>query len=89
VGPDDDRRRPRLRGRRRRPRLRLRRRQRRALATPGPVVIEAVVDPLEAPLPARITRDQALKFAESLVRGEPDRVAIATNAIGEKIREMI
>jgi pyruvate dehydrogenase (quinone) len=60
-----------------------------ALATPGPVVIEAVVDPLEAPLPAKITREQATKFAESLIRGEPDRVAIATNALGEKIREMV
>ncbi|HEY3522844.1 MAG TPA: thiamine pyrophosphate-dependent enzyme [Candidatus Limnocylindrales bacterium] len=61
----------------------------RALSIPGPVVIEAVVDPLEAPLPAKITPDQALKFAESLVRGEPDRVAIATNALGEKVREMV
>jgi pyruvate dehydrogenase (quinone)/pyruvate oxidase len=60
-----------------------------AMRTPGPVLIQAVVDPLEAPLPAKITREQATKFAESLVRGEPDRVAIATNAIGEKVREMV
>jgi pyruvate dehydrogenase (quinone)/pyruvate oxidase len=56
---------------------------------PGPVLIEAVVDPLEAPLPARITPTQAVKFAESLLRGEPDRVAIAGKALGEKIREMV
>jgi pyruvate dehydrogenase (quinone)/pyruvate oxidase len=61
----------------------------RALNTPGPVVVQAVVDPLEAPLPAKITPDQAMKFMESLARGEPDRVAIATNAIGEKVREMV
>jgi len=61
----------------------------RALAMPGPVLIEAVVDPLEAPLPARITPTQAVKFAESLLRGEPDRVAIAGKALGEKIREMV
>jgi len=36
----------------------------RALAMPGPVLIEAVVDPLEAPLPARITPTQAVNFAE-------------------------
>jgi pyruvate dehydrogenase (quinone) len=60
-----------------------------ALRTPGPVLIEAVVDPLEAPLPPKITREQATKFAESLIRGEPDRVAIATNALGEKVREMV
>jgi pyruvate dehydrogenase (quinone) len=28
----------------------------RALATPGPVLVQAVVDPLEAPMPARVTR---------------------------------
>jgi pyruvate dehydrogenase (quinone)/pyruvate oxidase len=61
----------------------------RALAMPGPVLIEAVVDPLEAPLPARITPAQAVKFAESLLRGEPHPVSIAKNALGEKIREMV
>jgi pyruvate dehydrogenase (quinone)/pyruvate oxidase len=60
-----------------------------ALRTPGPVVVEAVVDPLEPPLPASITPDQATHFAESLLRGEPDRVAIARNALGEKIRELV
>ena len=44
---------------------------------------------LEAPLPPRITREQALHFAESLVRGEPDRVEIAKNAFGRKIRELV
>ena len=34
-----------------------------ALGTPGPVLIEAVVDPLEAPLPARLTIEQARQFA--------------------------
>ena len=60
-----------------------------ALATPGPVVIEALVDPNEPPQPARITRDQALKFAESLVRGEPNRDKIALTAIGDRVRELI
>jgi pyruvate dehydrogenase (quinone) len=60
-----------------------------ALARPGPVLVQAVVDPLEAPMPARITADQAIKFAESLIRGEPDRLAIAMNAAGDRIREMV
>src|SRR5579871_6861085 len=42
-----------------------------ALAADGPVLIEAVVDPLEPPLPAKIETKQALHFAESLLRGEP------------------
>ncbi|MBI4497546.1 MAG: pyruvate oxidase, partial [Chloroflexi bacterium] len=60
-----------------------------ALATEGPVVIEAVVDPLEAPLPPKITAEQAYKFAKSLARGEPDRGKIIMNALGTKIRELI
>jgi pyruvate dehydrogenase (quinone) len=60
-----------------------------ALATPGPVVIEAVVDANEPPMPPRITRDQAQKFAESLLRGEPNRGKIALTAIGDRVRELI
>jgi pyruvate dehydrogenase (quinone)/pyruvate oxidase len=60
-----------------------------ALATPGPAVIQAVVDPLEAPMPANVTLDQARKFGESLLRGEPDRGAIAKHAIAQRIREMV
>jgi hypothetical protein len=33
--------------------------------------------------------EQAKKFAMSLAKGEPDRVAIAVNALGEKVREMV
>jgi pyruvate dehydrogenase (quinone) len=62
---------------------------REALNTPGPVVIEAVVDPNEPPMPPKITRDQALKFAESLVRGEPNRNKIALTALSDRVREMI
>ncbi len=60
-----------------------------ALATPGPVIIEAVVDPLEPPLPAKVEPKQALHFAESLLRGEPNREKIALTALSDKVREMI
>jgi len=60
-----------------------------ALATKGPVLVEAVVDPLEPPMPARITMEQARKFAASLVRGEPDRGAIALTILRDKIRELV
>jgi pyruvate dehydrogenase (quinone)/pyruvate oxidase len=59
------------------------------LAAPGPAILQAVVDPLEAPLPAKVTADQALKFAESLVRGEPNSGRIALAALSDKVREMI
>jgi pyruvate dehydrogenase (quinone)/pyruvate oxidase len=61
----------------------------RALATPGPVIIEAVVDPHEPPLPAEITKDQALKFAEALAKGEPKRMKIVTTIAEDKVREII
>jgi pyruvate dehydrogenase (quinone)/pyruvate oxidase len=60
-----------------------------ALATTGPVLVEAVVDPLEPPMPARITMEQARKFATSLVRGEPNREAIALTVLRDKIRELV
>jgi len=60
-----------------------------ALAKPGPVVIEALVDPFEPPLPAKITLDQAAKFAKSLIMGEPNREKIALTVFGDKMREMV
>jgi pyruvate dehydrogenase (quinone)/pyruvate oxidase len=59
------------------------------LNSPGPAILQAVVDPLEPPLPAKVTADQALKFAESLVRGEPNRGKIALTAFSDKVREMV
>lgn len=47
-----------------------------ALAHKGPVVVEAVTDPLEPPQPPEITRDQEKKLAKALARGEESRVRI-------------
>jgi pyruvate dehydrogenase (quinone) len=60
-----------------------------ALATPGPVLVQAVVDPLEPPLPAKATLDQATKLAEALARGEPNRLKIAWTVLREKVRELV
>ena len=60
-----------------------------ALAAPGPVVVDAVVDPFVPPMPAKITMDQASKFAQSLARGEPNRAKIAWTVLSDKVREMI
>jgi pyruvate dehydrogenase (quinone)/pyruvate oxidase len=59
------------------------------LNVPGPAILQAVVDPLEPPLPAKITAEQAMKFAESLARGEPNASKIALTALSDKVREMI
>ena len=59
------------------------------LNAPGPAVLQAVVDPFEPPMPAKVKAEQALHFAESLARGEPNRKKIALTAISDKIRELI
>ena len=60
-----------------------------ALNTPGPVLVEAVVDPYEPPLPGKIKTDQAVRFAESLARGEPRRMHIVTTILEDKVRELV
>jgi len=40
-------------------------------------------------MPAKITIDQASKFAQSLARGEPNRSKIAWTVLSDKVREMI
>jgi pyruvate dehydrogenase (quinone)/pyruvate oxidase len=60
-----------------------------ASSSAGPVVIEAVVDPFEAPMPPKITLDQATKFAESLMRGEPNRKEIVATVVADKVRELV
>jgi pyruvate dehydrogenase (quinone) len=61
----------------------------RALAVPGPVLVEAVVDPFTPPMPAKITIEQATKLAESLARGEPNRGKIALTILADKVRELV
>jgi pyruvate dehydrogenase (quinone) len=60
-----------------------------ALATPGPVVVEAVVDPNEPPMPGKIKGKQALHLAESLARGTPDRMKVITTIAENKVRELV
>jgi len=60
-----------------------------ALAADGPVIIEALVDPNEPPLPANITVEQAAKFAESLLRGEPNRKKIALTVLEDRVKELV
>jgi pyruvate dehydrogenase (quinone)/pyruvate oxidase len=60
-----------------------------ALETPGPVIIEAVVDPNEPPLPPKIVPEQAIHFAEAMVRSEPNREKLALTVLSETVRELI
>src|SRR5436190_1955224 len=60
-----------------------------ALQSPLPVLIEAVVDQFEPPMPAKIEPKQALHFAESLARGEPDRMKIITTIAEDRVKELV
>jgi pyruvate dehydrogenase (quinone) len=60
-----------------------------ALHTSGPVLVEAIVDPHEPPMPPKITAEQALHFAESLARGTPATADIARTVFRDKIRELL
>ena len=53
----------------------------------GPALCEAVVDPFEPPMPARIKAKQALHMAEALARGEPNRGRIALTLFRDKVSD--
>ena len=61
----------------------------RALETPGPVLLEAWVDPNEPPMPPKVTAKQAAHFIESLAKGTPDRRKIVETIVADKVREMV
>jgi len=62
---------------------------RRALEYNGPAVVEAVVDKNEPPMPGHIKLNQAVHFAEALVRGEKYTKEIAKTIVEDKLREVI
>lgn len=60
-----------------------------ALAHPGPALVDAYVDALEAPMFANLTPEQAKKLRESLDKGQPDREEILANARDNRARELV
>jgi pyruvate dehydrogenase (quinone)/pyruvate oxidase len=59
-----------------------------ALAHPGPALVDVAVNPHEPPMPAKVTYEQAKKFAESWLRGQPHKAAIATTLFSDRIQKM-
>jgi len=62
---------------------------RRALEHDGPVVVEALVDKNEPPLPGHIKLNQAVHFAEAILKGEKDAKEIVKTIAEDKVREII
>jgi pyruvate dehydrogenase (quinone) len=62
---------------------------RQALNVRGPVLVEAVVDPHEPPMPPKATARQVVHLAESLARGTPARRKIALTIASDVVREIV
>jgi pyruvate dehydrogenase (quinone) len=62
---------------------------RKALATPGPCLIEAVVDPFEPPMPPKVEVKQAMHMAEALARGTPQAMKTALTLASDTVRELV
>ena len=60
-----------------------------ALATPGPCVIEAIVDPHEPPWPPKVDAKQAFHLAQALAKGTPNRTKLALTLASDVVRELI
>jgi pyruvate dehydrogenase (quinone)/pyruvate oxidase len=60
-----------------------------AFAASKPAIVEVVVDPFEPPMPPKVTLKQATKFAEALIKGEPNGHKIALTLFRDKLNELI
>jgi pyruvate dehydrogenase (quinone) len=60
----------------------------RALGHDGPALIDVNVNPDEPPLPGKVEYQQAKKFAEAFLRGQPRRSTIATTLFRDKIEQL-
>jgi pyruvate dehydrogenase (quinone) len=60
-----------------------------AMSLKGPVLVEAVVDPHEPPMPPKISAKQAANFAKSLARGTPHAGKIALTVASDTVREIV
>jgi pyruvate dehydrogenase (quinone) len=61
---------------------------REALAYDGPALVDVAVNPDEPPMPGKISYDQAKKFAEAWLRGQPHKASIATTLFKDKIQQL-
>ncbi|HEX2355493.1 MAG TPA: thiamine pyrophosphate-dependent enzyme [Micromonosporaceae bacterium] len=58
-----------------------------AFAYPGPALVDVMVDPNEPPMPGKVSREQAINFAEAFLRGQPRKAAIATTLFKDRIEQ--
>jgi pyruvate dehydrogenase (quinone) len=56
--------------------------------TAADMLVEVVVDQFEPPMPARVSAEQALHFAEALAKGQPSGGKIALTIFRDKLDEL-
>jgi pyruvate dehydrogenase (quinone) len=59
-----------------------------AFAHPGPALVDVAVDPNEPPMPGKVEYEQAKKFMEAFLRGQPHKAAIATTLFKDRIAQL-
>lgn len=59
-----------------------------ALAHPGPALVDCDVNPNEPPMPGKVAYEQAVKFTESFLRGQPHKAATLATLARDKISKM-
>ncbi len=59
------------------------------MATRGPALMEALVDPHEPPLPPKATQTQAAHMVEAMARGVPARRRMALTLASDTVRQVI
>jgi pyruvate dehydrogenase (quinone) len=58
-----------------------------ALAHPGPALVDIDVDPNEPPMPGHVTYEQAKNFTEAFLKGQPHKLATATTLFKDKFQQ--
>ncbi|HEY2505323.1 MAG TPA: thiamine pyrophosphate-binding protein [Streptosporangiaceae bacterium] len=59
-----------------------------ALRYDGPALVDVDVNPDEPPLPGKVEYEQAKKFAQAFLRGQPRKATIATTLFQDKIEQL-
>jgi pyruvate dehydrogenase (quinone) len=59
-----------------------------ALRHDGPALVDVNVNPDEPPLPGKVDYEQAKKFTEAFLKGQPRKSTIATTLFRDKIEEL-
>jgi pyruvate dehydrogenase (quinone) len=61
---------------------------RQALSHDGPALIDVNVNPDEPPMPGKVEYEQAKKFAQAFLKGQPHKSTIATTLFRDKIQQL-